>query len=89
MTWNTLWACDSSKMDLLANNLNVLTFTFPMLILFGKQVQISETNLFLSFECLTFFQFCVMMDVLYVMLGLIDQHRRSNGTSSSASSSKR
>lgn len=55
MTWNTLWACDSSKMDLLASNLNVLTFTFPMLILFGKQVQISETNLFLSFECLFFF----------------------------------
>lgn len=34
-------------------------------------------------------QFCVMMDVLYEMLGLIDQHRRSNGTSSSASSFKR
>lgn len=34
-------------------------------------------------------QFCVMMEVLYEMLGLIDQHRRSNGTSSSASSSKR
>ncbi|XP_022318629.2 SCY1-like protein 2 isoform X1 [Crassostrea virginica] len=34
-------------------------------------------------------QFSVMMDVLYDMLGLIDQHRRSNGTSAASVTPKR